>query len=154
MPLPRRPCLPNNIPCASPRAPRQAPGGDCDALQGKVSAYDAPAFWPWLLGESQSENELAPACAWPGLSVRQVTAVRMKLLLKQVVGSLLGADMDYDKVAQLTSGESLAGGLSDTKGAVAALRFILSNSAKYDIEDSTLLLEVQQLGTRRVGLHG
>mmetsp|Transcript_6364 Transcript_6364/g.18629 ORF Transcript_6364/g.18629 Transcript_6364/m.18629 type:complete len:224 (-) Transcript_6364:403-1074(-) len=79
-------------------------------------------------------------------TLSKVTAVRMKLLLKQVVSSLLGTDMDYDKVAKLTSGETLSGGASDTKGAVAALRFILSNSAKYDIDDSTLQLEVQQLG--------
>lgn len=75
----------------------------------------------------------------------QITAVRMKLLLKQVVGHLLTGEMDRDKVAKLTS-ESLSGGLSDTKGAVAALHFILFNSAKSDIDDNTLQLEIQQLG--------
>jgi len=79
-------------------------------------------------------------------TLSKVTAVRMKLLLKQVVSSLLGTDMDYEKVAKLTSGDSLSGGVSDTKGAVAALRFIVTNSAKYGIDDSTLQLEIQQLG--------
>ena len=38
------------------------------------------------------------------------------------------------------------GGHSDTKGVVAALHFVLSQSAKYDIDDTTLQLEIQQLG--------
>ena len=35
---------------------------------------------------------------------------------------------------------------SDVKGAIAGLTFILSNAAKYDIDEQTLLQEIQQLG--------
>lgn len=77
-------------------------------------------------------------------TLSKVTAVRMKLLLKQVVSYMLTGEIEYDKVTKLTK-ESL-GGDSDTKGAVSALHFVLSNSAKHDIEETTLQLEVQQLG--------
>ena len=47
--------------------------------------------------------------------------------------------------SQTTHG-ALEGGHSDTKGAVSALHFALVNSAKYDVPDTTLLVEIQQLG--------
>jgi hypothetical protein len=36
--------------------------------------------------------------------------------------------------------------MSDVKAAIAGLDFIISNAAKYDIDDNTLGLEIQQLG--------
>lgn len=33
-----------------------------------------------------------------------------------------------------------------TQGAVAGLTFVLSNAAKYDVDDQALLQEIQQLG--------
>ena len=53
----------------------------------------------------------------------------------------LTGEIDYAKVSKM-----MPSGHSDTKGVVAALQFVLSNSAKYDIDDTTLQLEIQQLG--------
>lgn len=89
---------------------------------------DAP---DWLLAEIST--------------LSKVTAVRMKLLLKQVIQYVLTGEINYQKISKLTQ-ESLSGGYSDTKGAVSALHFVLSNSAKYDVDDTTLQLEIQQLG--------
>ena len=37
-------------------------------------------------------------------------------------------------------------GVSDIKGAVAAVHFIVTNAAKYDVDDRSLTQEIQQLG--------
>ena len=37
-------------------------------------------------------------------------------------------------------------GASDAKACIAALHFLVSNSAKFDVEDFTLTRELQQLG--------
>ena len=54
------------------------------------------------------------------------------------------AEMDYEKVAKLTR-ETFADS-GDIKAAVAALHFILFNSAKYNVPEETVVLEVSQLG--------
>mmetsp|Transcript_1708 Transcript_1708/g.3660 ORF Transcript_1708/g.3660 Transcript_1708/m.3660 type:complete len:208 (+) Transcript_1708:83-706(+) len=77
-------------------------------------------------------------------TLSKVNAVRMKVLVKQVVQYGLTGEIDYEKVSKMTGKE--LGGHSDTKGVVAALHFVLSQSAKYDIDDTTLQLEIQQLG--------
>ena len=37
-------------------------------------------------------------------------------------------------------------GVSDAKACIAALHFMVFNAAKFDVEDSTLTRELQQLG--------
>lgn len=37
-------------------------------------------------------------------------------------------------------------GVSDAKACIAALHFLVSNSAKFDVDDFTLTRELQQLG--------
>mmetsp|Transcript_165 Transcript_165/g.265 ORF Transcript_165/g.265 Transcript_165/m.265 type:complete len:249 (+) Transcript_165:41-787(+) len=79
-------------------------------------------------------------------TLSKIPAVQFRLLLKQVVQFILSGSIDYDEVAKVVQDSALEEGHSDTKGAVSALHFALSNSAKYDVEDTTLLLEIQQLG--------
>ena len=96
----------------------------------------------------------------------------MVILLEQVVQYILTGAIDYTEVSKVAhvsnstskkfspsstlqiqpfvgfpqvTDESLEGGHSDTKGAVAALNFFLVNSSKYDVGDTTLLLEVRGL---------
>jgi hypothetical protein len=88
---------------------------------------DAP---DWLLAEITTLSKVSPP--------------RMRLLVQMVVDYIIAGTIDYDEVSKVTS-EELAG-KSDMKGAVSALHFALSNSAKYGVEDTTLLLEIQQLG--------
>ena len=134
-------------------------------------------------------------------TLSRISAVRMKLLVKEVLRHIGTGRIDADKVLKLTSdalhveedggryvrsGAAGAGGRrarpggapggsghacrlpgtanglglpsrgaplclpcalrSDLRGAVAALDFILRTSASHDIDDATLLQEVQQLG--------
>lgn len=44
------------------------------------------------------------------------------------------------------SGKRLSFSASDVKAVVAALQYIFINSAKYDVDDRTLALELEQLG--------
>jgi len=74
----------------------------------------------------------------------KISSVRFKLLVGQVITSLLGQQIDYAKVAKLTADAHFA--LSDIKAIVAALEFIVRSAAKYDCDDGTLANELQQLG--------
>ncbi|XP_076467943.1 COMM domain-containing protein 4-like [Babylonia areolata] len=74
----------------------------------------------------------------------KLTSVKMKMLCIQVLKSMLGDQIDYDKVYKLTSDAKFEVG--DVKASIAALTFILSSAAKYDCEDETLSSELQQLG--------
>ena len=72
----------------------------------------------------------------------------MDQLLLQVVEYILNSVINYHEVGKIASnvrGE----GHSDTKGTIAALHFVLTNGAKYDVDDRTLLLEIQQLGLQK-----
>jgi len=62
----------------------------------------------------------------------------------QVLNSLLGGSIDFEKVDKLTADSGLD--RSEVKAAIAALNFILSNSAKYQVDDATVSNELQQLG--------
>jgi len=74
----------------------------------------------------------------------KITSVKMKLLAVQVLKDLLGGDLDYEKVHKLTSDAKFESG--DIKASIAALTFILSSGAKYDVDSETLANELQQLG--------
>lgn len=71
----------------------------------------------------------------------------MKLLAMSVLKDLLGEDLDYEKVQKLTSDAKFETG--DIKASIAALSFILSSAAKYDVDAETLANELQQLGLPR-----
>lgn len=75
----------------------------------------------------------------------KIPTEEVKVMLKEVIQYILEGNIDLHNVTKATSG-SLEGGLSDTKGAISCLHFCLVSSAKYDVEDSTLLVETQQLG--------
>jgi len=66
----------------------------------------------------------------------------MKLICAQIVSYLSENSIDYEKIAKL-AGEMDE---SDIKGSIAALVFIFSGGAKYDVEESILSNELQQLG--------
>nr|AAQ20037.1 hypothetical protein FLJ20452 [Branchiostoma belcheri tsingtauense] len=74
----------------------------------------------------------------------KLTSVKMKLLCVQVVKDLLGQSIDYDKVHKLTADAKYEAG--DVKASIAALSFILSSAAKYQVDGDSLSNELQQLG--------
>lgn len=78
----------------------------------------------------------------------------MKLLSLQVVKGLCADDVDYSKVQKFTADAKYE--LSDIKASIAALSFILSSAAKYNVDGDSLSNELQQLGLPRehsVSLH-
>ena len=78
----------------------------------------------------------------------------MKLLSLQVVKGICGEEIDYSKVQKFTADAKYE--LSDIKASIAALSFILSSAAKYNVDGDSLSNELQQLGLPRehsVSLH-
>lgn len=68
----------------------------------------------------------------------------MKLLCVQVIKDLLDQGIDYEKVYKLTADAKFETG--DVKASIAALNFILSSAAKYNVDGDSLSNELQQLG--------
>lgn len=77
-------------------------------------------------------------------TLSKITSVKMRLLCAQVIKDLLGEEIDYAKVEKLTSDAKYE--LSDVKASIAALSFILSSAAKYNVDSESLSNELQQLG--------
>jgi hypothetical protein len=63
----------------------------------------------------------------------------------QIVAFCLGGDFIYEKILKIAA-DNADSSVSDIKGAIAAIHFIISNAAKYDINDKSLIQEIQQLG--------
>ncbi|XP_001200580.3 COMM domain-containing protein 4 [Strongylocentrotus purpuratus] len=74
----------------------------------------------------------------------KITSVKMKLLCGQVIKDLLGDNIDFEKVYKLTADAKYES--SDVKASIAALSFILSSAAKYNVDGESLSNELQQLG--------
>eukprot|EP00823_Brevimastigomonas_motovehiculus_P008914 TRINITY_DN841_c0_g1_i1.p1 TRINITY_DN841_c0_g1~~TRINITY_DN841_c0_g1_i1.p1 ORF type:complete len:245 (+),score=59.95 TRINITY_DN841_c0_g1_i1:43-777(+) len=97
-----------------------------------IGDLDAPE---WLLSEVSVLSKLS--------------SVRMILVCRQIVDQLLGHGVNYDKIKKLTTGKRLHFESGDVKAIIASLHFILRNSAKYNVDDTILLDELQQMGLPR-----
>uniref|UniRef100_A0A6A7G9Y0 COMM domain-containing protein 4-like n=1 Tax=Hirondellea gigas TaxID=1518452 RepID=A0A6A7G9Y0_9CRUS len=86
----------------------------------------------WLLQEIQILSRLS--------------SVRMRLLCRHVLKTIYGEGTSHDKISMLTKGRHLHFSLSDVKAIVAALHFILSSGAKYEVAPGDFSQELQQLG--------
>jgi len=95
----------------------------------------------WVLAEIQTLSKLS--------------SIKFKLLCAQVAKSLVGAStsavgevsedaLDIPKIEKLCSDAKLE--WNDVKAAVAALHYILTNSAKHGVKIEELSDEIQQLG--------
>lgn len=74
----------------------------------------------------------------------KMTSVKMKLLVVQVIEDIIGGKIDYAKVFKLTADAKYE--LSDVKASIAAISFVISSSAKYNVDGDSLSNELQQLG--------
>lgn len=74
----------------------------------------------------------------------RLTSVKMKLLVMQVIKSILGEEIDIKKVEKITSDAKYESG--DVKASIAGIRYIISSAAKHDVDEETLSSELQQLG--------
>jgi len=77
-------------------------------------------------------------------TVSKISVVRLKLILAQIVKGLLGDSIDFKKVDDLVSKSNLTSG--DVKGAIAGIDFIIKSGCKYNVDEETLAMELQQLG--------
>lgn len=77
----------------------------------------------------------------------KMSSVRMMLICRQIRNQLLGTGINYEKLNKLTTGKRLNFEPSEIKAMIAALHFILRNSAKYDVDGVEVLpMELEQLG--------
>ena len=76
--------------------------------------------------------------------VSKISAVKIKLLAKLVLQQARGEAIDEGKLAKLLGDGKLE--LHEVKAVVAALHFILASSARFDVSEEQLTLELQQLG--------
>eukprot|EP01089_Gocevia_fonbrunei_P006056 TRINITY_DN16571_c0_g1_i1.p1 TRINITY_DN16571_c0_g1~~TRINITY_DN16571_c0_g1_i1.p1 ORF type:complete len:208 (-),score=35.31 TRINITY_DN16571_c0_g1_i1:5-628(-) len=74
----------------------------------------------------------------------KISSVRIKFIVKEIIESLLGGSLDYEKLFKHTATANLDA--SDVKATVAAISFIINNGAKYDVDAQVLTDELQQLG--------
>ncbi|KAJ4461543.1 hypothetical protein PAPYR_2134 [Paratrimastix pyriformis] len=79
--------------------------------------------------------------------VSRISSIRIKLICAQVVKHIIDGFVDFAKVEKLTSAQGLS--KSDMHAAMAVLRFILANAARYETPESTLIDELQQIGLPR-----
>ncbi|KDR18862.1 COMM domain-containing protein 4-like [Zootermopsis nevadensis] len=80
-------------------------------------------------------------------TLARMTSVKMKLVCQHVTRSLLGEDMDFERVKKLTADAKFESG--EVKASVAALLFVLATSARHGVDGETLGSELQQLGLPR-----
>ena len=103
-------------------------------------------------------------------TLSKISVVRLKLILAQVAKGCVGESIDvkttsatslpvsrnfitvfarmqysqYEKVDNLVSKSNLTSG--DVKGAIAGIDFVLKSGCKYNVDEETLAMELQQLG--------
>lgn len=76
----------------------------------KPVTHEALSFRSWLLHEITTLSE--------------ISSVRLKLLVKQVLSRMLQGTLDYAKVLKFTTPKDSDSDISMTKGAVSAVHFV------------------------------
>lgn len=74
----------------------------------------------------------------------KISSVRIKFIVKEVITHILTGTIDFEKVITHTSKSGISD--SDVKALIAAVDFIITNGAKYNVDDQVLVTELQQLG--------
>lgn len=77
-------------------------------------------------------------------TLSKMSSVRIKIMVVQILSYCLEGTFNHEKIMKLASDN--ADGLADIKGCVAAVHFIVTNAAKFDLDESSLVQEIQQLG--------
>eukprot|EP01128_Nolandella_sp_AFSM9_P001699 TRINITY_DN119_c0_g1_i1.p1 TRINITY_DN119_c0_g1~~TRINITY_DN119_c0_g1_i1.p1 ORF type:complete len:193 (+),score=51.44 TRINITY_DN119_c0_g1_i1:158-736(+) len=72
----------------------------------------------------------------------KLSAVRLRLLIDEIVSQLKGKDVNYDKVAKYTEGRDM----STAKAIVASVTYVIRNAVKYNAKPEVAAVELQQLG--------
>lgn len=77
-------------------------------------------------------------------TLSKLTAVRIKLIVTQVLSNCIEGTFNHERILKLAA--THGDGVRDIKGAIAAIHFILTNSARFDLDESSMSQEVLQLG--------
>jgi len=80
-------------------------------------------------------------------TLSKMSSVRIKVVVMQILSYCLEGTFNTEKIMKLAADN--AEGLADLKGSVAAIHFVVTNAAKYDLDESSLVQEIQQLGLPR-----
>lgn len=91
---------------------------------------DAP---DWLLAEISLLSKLP--------------TLRLKLLLNQLIGHMVEGQISVEKVLKQTN--AIFENETEIQGLIVALEFILKSAARFNIDHSTLLKEILQLGLQK-----
>lgn len=74
----------------------------------------------------------------------QLNTAKVEVITKQIFASCLHHAFSEEEVLKVA--EQNEDGVSDLKGVVAAIHFMIINAAKYDVDEASLSQEIQQLG--------
>lgn len=77
-------------------------------------------------------------------TLSKLSSVRIRVLVVQILSYCLQRSFNYEKVLKLAADNE--DGTSDMKGAIAAVHFMITNAAKHDLDEQSLVQEIQQLG--------
>ena len=77
-------------------------------------------------------------------TLSKLTAVRIKLIVTQVLSNCIEGTFNHERILKLAA--THGDGVRDIKGAIAAIHFILTNSARFDLDEMSMSQEVSQLG--------
>jgi hypothetical protein len=78
-------------------------------------------------------------------TLSKLSSIRMKVLVGQIITYCIEKNFSYEKILKLAADNGQEG-VNDLKGAVAAVHFIVMNAAKFDLDEQSLVQEIQQLG--------
>nr|XP_018910160.1 PREDICTED: COMM domain-containing protein 4 [Bemisia tabaci] len=77
-------------------------------------------------------------------NLSKMTSIKMKVLSNLVVKSILGENIDKEKLSRITTEAKLDE--KDSQGCVAAIAFIITSASRYAVSEKSLSNELQQIG--------
>ena len=119
----------------------------CCPLAYRGRAYALPSNRSLLIAHACASATRRSGCSQllsQMYVISRISVVKYKVLCKQLLQQACGVAVDEAKMAKLIGDGKLDE--DEQKGVVASLHFILTSSARYDVPEETLALELQQLG--------
>lgn len=118
-------------------------------MSGKSSSNRTPRLlihFLFIMRFKFCNNEDVPGWVLSEIAVlSKISSVRLKLITRQVINELTGGVIDIEKVCKLAPKES-SFGPSDIRATLAAIHWIISSATRFDVDQSVLNNELQQLG--------
>ena len=127
--------------------------GQLDIVSARVARPPHPSVWPSAMKFLFCGGQDCPE--WLGAeiaTIAKVSSVRIRLLAKKIVQLYVegkGAGPEVAKAAEKvrSGGQDMSNG--DVGAIFAVLHHVITSAAKFDVEGTTLSLELQQLGLPR-----